>query len=82
MTDLGISQPSNATEVRLVRMPELLSLTSLSRSTAHRLMKSDPTFPKPVKLSDSTARNAPVAFVLGEVQAWIQGRIEAREEGR
>ncbi|BAU75165.1 helix-turn-helix transcriptional regulator [Metapseudomonas furukawaii] len=78
MTDLSIGQPSGAAEIRLVRMPELLGLTGLSRSTAHRLMKNDPTFPKPVKLSDSTARNAPVAFVLSEVQAWIQGRIEAR----
>jgi prophage regulatory protein len=66
----------------LVRMPELMSLTGLARPTVYKMLKRDPTFPKPVKLSDSTARNAPVAFVLGEVQAWIQGRIEAREEGR
>ncbi|MFC4864024.1 helix-turn-helix transcriptional regulator [Pseudomonas sp. MAHUQ-62] len=82
MTDLSFSQPKGAVEVRLVRIQELLDLTGLSRSSAHRLMKSDATFPKPVKLSDSKARNAPVAFVLSEVQAWIQGRIEAREEGR
>lgn len=82
MTDLSFSRPKGAVEVRLVRIQELLDLTGLSRSSAHRLMKSDVTFPKPVKLSDSKARNAPVAFVLSEVQAWIQGRIEARGEGR
>ncbi|MFZ6045686.1 helix-turn-helix transcriptional regulator [Pseudomonas sp. CR3202] len=62
----------------LVRMPELMSLTGLARPTVYKMLKRDPTFPKPVKLSDSKARNAPVAFVLSEVQAWIQGRIEAR----
>ncbi|MGF6694110.1 prophage regulatory protein [Metapseudomonas resinovorans] len=82
MTDLSIHRAKGAVEVRLVRIQELLDLTGLSRSSAHRLMKSDATFPKPVKLSDSKARNAPVAFVLSEVQAWIQGRIEAREDGR
>lgn len=66
---------------RLIRLPELLSLTTLSRSSAHRLMKADPSFPKPVKLSDSGARNAPVAFVLSEVQGWIQNRMQARERG-
>lgn len=73
---VSLSQES----LRFVRMPELLAMTCLSRTTAHRLMKTDPTFPKPVKLSDSTARNAPVGFVLGEVQAWIEGRIAAREQ--
>lgn len=68
-------------EYRLIRLPELLSLTTLSRSSAHRLMKADPSFPKPVKLSDSGARNAPVAFVLSEVQGWIQNRMQAREQG-
>ncbi|MCY1289733.1 Prophage CP4-57 regulatory protein (AlpA) [compost metagenome] len=66
----------------LVRMPELMSLTGLARPTVYKMLKRDPTFPKPIKLSDSKARNAPVAFVLSEVQAWIQGRIEARGEGR
>ena len=73
---VSLSQES----LRFVRMPELLALTCLSRTTAHRLMKTDPTFPKPVNLSDSGARNAPVGFVLSEVQAWIQGRIAAREQ--
>lgn len=68
-------------EVRLVREPELLSMTTLSRSSARRLMKADPTFPKPVKLSDSGARNAPIAFVLSEVQNWIENRMQARGQG-
>lgn len=64
--------------VTLIRMPEVLSLTGLARPTVYKLIQRDPSFPRPVKLSDSTARNAPVAFVLGEVHTWIQGRIAAR----
>jgi prophage regulatory protein len=37
-------------------------------------------FPKTVKLTNSNARGAPVAWVLSEVQAWARGRIEARDE--
>jgi len=63
----------------LVRMPELLAITGFrGRATVYRLLKDDPTFPRPVPLSASTARSAPVAFVLGEVQAWIRARIAAR----
>lgn len=63
----------------LIRMPELLALTGLGgRATVYRMLKEDPTFPQPVPLSASTARSAPVAWVLGEVQAWIRARIAAR----
>ena len=63
----------------LIRMPELLALTGLGgRATVYRLLRDDPAFPRPVPLSTSTARSAPVAFVLGEVQAWIRARIAAR----
>lgn len=64
---------------QLIRMPELLRLTGLQRATVYKRLKDDPTFPKPVPLSNSTARGAPVAWVLGEVQAWVNGRIACRE---
>lgn len=64
---------------RVVRMQELLTLTGLGRATVYQRLKSDPTFPKPIKLSDSTARSAPIGFVLSEVQSWIEGRMAARE---
>ncbi|MES2820130.1 MAG: AlpA family phage regulatory protein [Pseudomonadota bacterium] len=64
----------------LVRMPDLLQMTGLGRATVYKLQKTDPSFPKPVKLTDSTARGAPVAFVLAEVNGWIQSRIAARGE--
>lgn len=63
----------------LIRMPELLALTGLGgRATVYRMLKEDPEFPRPVPLSASTARSAPVAWVLGEVQEWIRARIAAR----
>lgn len=63
----------------LIRMPELLAVTGIGgRATVYKLLKEDPTFPKPVPLSASTARGAPVAWVLGEVQEWIRARIAAR----
>lgn len=63
----------------LIRMPELLAMTGLGgRASVYRALKDDPTFPRPVPLSASTARSAPVAFVLGEVQEWIRARIAAR----
>jgi prophage regulatory protein len=64
---------------RIVRMQELMTLTGLGRATVYQRLKSDPAFPKPIKLSDSNARSAPIGFVLSEVQSWIQGRMAARE---
>lgn len=64
----------------LVRMPELLALTGLQRATVYKRLKDDPTFPRPVPLSNSAARGAPVAWVLAEVQEWVRSRIAARGE--
>lgn len=66
--------------VTLIRMPDLLALTGLQRATVYKRLKDDPTFPRPVPLSASTARGAPVAFVLAEVQAWVRARIASRGE--
>lgn len=64
----------------IIRMPETEALTGLSRSTISRRIKSDPTFPKPVRLSDSDARGAPIGFVLSEVLAWNRARISKRDQ--
>lgn len=63
---------------RFIRLPELLTFTSLSRASAYRLMASDSDFPKPIKLGGSTARNAAVGFSLSEVQRWIEKRANNR----
>lgn len=62
----------------IIRMPELEAITGLARPTIYKRLKDDPTFPKPVPLSNSTSRGAPVGWVLAEAQAWVRGRIAMR----
>ena len=65
----------------LIRMPEVVSIVGLARPTIYKLMRRPESgFPLPVKLSTSNARSAPVAWVLGEVQAWTRARIAARDQ--
>ncbi|WP_030131129.1 AlpA family transcriptional regulator [Pseudomonas sp. QTF5] len=79
-----ISATSNAlfdASSTLIRMPEVEGIVGMKRSTIYKLMqRPDCGFPQPVKLSNSTARGAPVAWVLSEVQAWARSRIEARDQ--
>lgn len=69
---------SDALPERLIRLPELMNLTSLSRASAYRLMTADADFPKPVKIGNSSARNCAVGFSLREVQHWIDKQTEKR----
>lgn len=63
----------------LVRIGEVIAIVGLARPTIYKLMRQPESgFPLPVKLSDSNARGAPVAWVLGEVQEWVRARIAAR----
>lgn len=63
----------------LIRAPEVMRIVGYSsRAAFDKLRVRDETFPKAVKLSNSTARQAPVAWVLGEVQDWVQSRKDCR----
>ena len=65
----------------LIRISEVIAMVGLARPTIYKLMqRPDCNFPLPVKLSNSNARGAPVAWVLSEVQAWTRSRIEARDQ--
>ncbi|KWS40659.1 helix-turn-helix transcriptional regulator [Pseudomonas savastanoi] len=67
--------------VESARMREVEGIVGMKRSTIYKLMQQPGScFPQPVKLSDSTSRGAPVAWVLSEVQAWARGRIAARDQ--
>lgn len=61
----------------LIRQTSLCDWLDLSRSGLDKLRKKDPTFPKPIKSSDS--RQAAAYFVVAEVNAWLQSKIEARD---
>ncbi|WP_057458210.1 AlpA family transcriptional regulator [Pseudomonas syringae] len=64
----------------LIRIPEMEVITGCKRATFYKRLKDDPTFPKPVPLSNSKARGAPIGFVLAEVQEWVRSRIAMRSE--
>lgn len=69
------------TATTLIRMREVEAIVGMKRSTIYKLMqRPESGFPLPVKLSNSQARGAPVAWVLSEIQSWTRGRIEARDQ--
>ena len=74
------SLPQFDPAVTIIRMPGLEAITGLARPTVYKRLKDDPTFPRPVPLSDSKSRGAPVGWVLGEVQEWVRKRIALRGE--
>lgn len=63
----------------IIRIPELGAITGLARPTIYKRLKDDPTFPRPVSLSNSKSRGSPVGWILGEVQEWVRQRIALRE---
>lgn len=65
---------------QLLSFTEVCSLLRKSRSGLYKLMASDPTFPRSIK--DGEARSARAFFVAGEIAAWQQSRIEARDANR
>jgi prophage regulatory protein len=64
--------------ITFIRMPDLEAITGLARPTIYKRLKDDPTFPRPVPLSNSKSRGSPVGFVLAEVQDWVRQRIALR----
>lgn len=68
---------TSSTPRQLIRTKDVLSLLAISRTTLHRLRESDRTFPKPIK--DGSARSAPMYYVLAEVEAWVQRRMDQRD---
>lgn len=65
----------------IIRVPEVSAITGLARPTIYKYLKDDATFPRPVPLSDSKSRGAPVGFILAEVHAWVISRIAKRDQG-
>ncbi|WP_415903196.1 helix-turn-helix transcriptional regulator [Neptuniibacter sp. QD29_5] len=59
--------------MQLIRLPEVLKMTSLSKSSLYRRIDAH-TFPDSVSLGGRS-----VAWIEEEVLAWIQARIEERD---
>lgn len=51
---------------RILKLPEVLEVTGLSKSTLYRLIKSGD-FPKPVRLTSQR-----VGWLASQVQAWME----------
>lgn len=59
----------------ILRLPAVKERTGLSRSTIY-LRVAQGTFPKPVSLGGRA-----VGWLAGEIQHWLERRIEASREG-
>lgn len=59
---------------RLIKLPEVLNRTALSRSEVYRRVRDDPTFPKPTTLGVRS-----VAWVESEVEDFVRARIALRD---
>lgn len=57
---------------RLIRLPDVLMITGLKRSTVYRKMKNDE-FPKSVSIGERS-----IAWVESEVNGWVYNNISRR----
>lgn len=55
--------------IRLIRMPEVLSKTGFKKSWVYLLISSN-SFPKPIKIGARA-----IAFVEAEIDEWVEERI-------
>ena len=70
------SEPMTA---RILRYSDLETQLGMNRVTIWRRTRTDPTFPRPIRLGNS--RNAAIGFLAEEVEAWIaQQAATARVE--
>lgn len=63
---------------QIINIKDVIQFTSISRAKIYEMINAsskyyDPTFPKPVRLSDSR-----IGWVAWEVNQWIEGKIESR----
>ena len=61
--------------VKIIRRPEVESITGLSRSSIYAKMENG-TFPKGIKLSERS-----VGWLEHEVQEWLKNRVAATRQG-
>lgn len=74
LKDTSPTQPFNE---QILRWPEVQAITGIARNTAHTLARTNK-FPKPIKLSVNGRASG---WLLSEIQAWLQSRIEERNAG-
>jgi prophage regulatory protein len=72
-----VTNPNTSTELRLIRLKEVLAICGKSRSSVYEAIKKGE-FPSPVKL-----RGRSSGWIKSEVLQWVEGCIrESRTPGR
>ena len=61
----------------LIPQTEVCKVIGQTRSGLDKLRKKDPSFPKPIKFSDS--RQATAYYVVAELNEWLAAKIQARD---
>lgn len=61
---------------KIVRMSELVNMVGLKRASIYLYIKAG-TFPAPLKLGPKAS-----GWLVSEVESWIDGRVNARDEQR
>lgn len=61
----------------LIPQPAVCKVIGQTRSGLDKLRKKDPTFPKPIKFSDT--RQAAAYYVIAELNAWLADKIKERD---
>ena len=56
---------------RILRYSDLETQLGMNCVTIWRRTRTDPTFPRPIRLGNSGSRNAAIGFLAEEVEAWI-----------
>lgn len=64
---------------RILRPKEVAYMLGVGQDMLLTLRK-EADFPRPVQLSSSTKRNAPIGFLLGDIENWIKQRAGQAEE--
>ena len=59
----------STTQSKILRLPEVMVITGLSRSSIYAFMKDD-LFPKPINLGARA-----VGWLADDIEEWIQNRI-------
>ncbi|WP_312377530.1 helix-turn-helix transcriptional regulator [Pseudomonas oryzihabitans] len=64
----------------LIRKVKLCQQLGITAGGLDKLKKRDPSFPKPIKDSDS--RQAAAYYVVSEIEDWLQRRIAKRDAAK
>lgn len=61
---------------KLITKPNLYRALDMTRSGVDKLLRRDPTFPRPLKFGSS--QQAACYFVVAEVQEWLESKLAER----